>query len=131
MQVRLTESTVTPSFIAICDRARLWSRYVSAVKFSAGMDGAADLSSRQLVLAGLAITTTLMSLDANSSIAAPCSAKIGAFFAMRSLRSIPCFRGNPPATAEIGRHGGRESQVACVRRVLKCTSARMHACTRL
>ena len=58
MHVRLTASTETPSLRAICDLARLASRNVKAVKFSAGMDGAADLSRRQFVLAGLAITIT-------------------------------------------------------------------------
>ena len=54
----LIAAPVLPASWAI---ARLWSRRIIAVNRSAGMSGALLLAIRQLVLAGLPTTSTLMS----------------------------------------------------------------------
>jgi hypothetical protein len=110
----------TRSFVATKALALFWSRRVSAVKFSLGMDGAQVCAMRALVLAGLPTTHTwgssecqflrrlaahsphslevraLTFLEAYWSRARPCSLKMPAFLVMRSFLSIPTWRGKDP-----------------------------------
>src|ERR1700748_1144378 len=68
----VTEVTGLPSLLASWILARLWSRRIIAVKRSFGTSGAFDIAIRQLVLAGLPTTSTLMLSAAPALIASPC-----------------------------------------------------------
>mmetsp|Transcript_24977 Transcript_24977/g.59605 ORF Transcript_24977/g.59605 Transcript_24977/m.59605 type:complete len:220 (+) Transcript_24977:367-1026(+) len=92
-----TSSRGTDALIASCAKARLWSRRVSAEKFSLGMLVAQVMAVRQLVLAGLPTTSTFTVFDATVLRYSPCSLKMPQFLARRSLRSMPSLRGNAPS----------------------------------
>ena len=69
--IRLTAETGTPSLLASCEIARLWSRRIIAVKRSFGTSGAFDIAISAFVFAGLPTTSTLTSSAAPALIASP------------------------------------------------------------
>mmetsp|Transcript_17833 Transcript_17833/g.36562 ORF Transcript_17833/g.36562 Transcript_17833/m.36562 type:complete len:245 (+) Transcript_17833:69-803(+) len=97
MMLLCTSSSEALALIASCPSARLWSRRVSAEKFSFGMLGAHSEAIRQLVLAGLPTTRTLTDLEATVLRSSPCSLKMPQFLVRRSLRSMPSLRGKAPS----------------------------------
>ena len=94
----VTEVTGLPSLLASWVLARLWSRRIIAVKRSRGTSGAFDIAIRQLVLAGLPTTSTLMSSAAPALIASPCGLKMPPLASSRSARSMPGPRGRAPTS---------------------------------
>jgi hypothetical protein len=69
--VQFAVHTTTP-VMHTCASALLWSRRVSAVMFSAGMEGACSFSISALVLAGLATTRTYSSSRSSRCILLSC-----------------------------------------------------------
>ena len=69
------------------------------MKRSPGMSGAFDFAIKQLVLAGLPTTSTLMSSAACAFSTSPWGLKMPPLASSRSLRSIPLVRGFAPTSS--------------------------------
>src|SRR5579859_1687320 len=96
--MRLMSVTWLPVLAASCDRERLWSRRIIALKFFLGMRGALEEAISALVLAGLPTTSTFTFFLAAAFKALPWAEKILAFSVSRSLRSMPGPRGRAPTS---------------------------------